>query len=135
MTQTIEGGCLCNAIRYRLQGVPIISGTCQCRTCRKASAAAIVPWIHVHADDFSFTSGQPVEFQSSPSVTRTFCGRCGTPLTYWKTSYGRKLDVTACSLDDPDMFPPVAHVWTSQKLRWLSLADDLPCFDEGPPSE
>jgi len=43
--------------------------------------------------------------------------------------------VTACSLDDPDMFPPVAHVWTSQKLRWLSLADDLPCFDEGPPSE
>ncbi len=130
----IEGGCLCRAIRYRIQGEPLVSGTCQCRSCRKAAAAAIVPWIQVNSEHFSFTAGRPVEFSSSPSVTRTFCGRCGTPLTYWKTSYGAKIDVTTCSLDDPDAFPPVGHVWTSHKLRWVKLADGLPSFEEGAPT-
>jgi hypothetical protein len=131
---TIEGGCLCGAIRYRIHGEPIVSGTCQCRSCRKASAAAIVPWLQVSSEQFAFTAGRPVEFQSSPAVTRTFCGRCGTPLTYRKTSYGNKLDVTSCSLDDPDAFPPMGHTWTSHKLRWVKLADDLPCFEEDAPS-
>jgi hypothetical protein len=44
------------------------------------------------------------------------------------------LDVTTCSLDEPDAFPPVCHVWTSHKLSWLKLADGLPGFEEGPPS-
>lgn len=131
---TVEGGCLCRAVRYRVRGEPLASGTCQCRTCRKASAAAIVPWIHLKSQNFTFTAGQPVEFNSSPSVTRTFCGRCGTPLTYWKTSYGETMDVTTCSLDDPEVFPPVGHVWTNHKLGWVKLADGLPCFEEGPPS-
>ena len=135
MTQTtIEGGCLCGAVRYRIRGEPLSSGTCQCRTCRKAAAAAIVPWIHLDSENFSFTGGRPVDFNSSQSVTRTFCGRCGTPLTYWTTTYGRTIDVTTCSLDDPEAFPPVGHVWTSHSLSWVKLADGLPCFEEGPPS-
>lgn len=133
MTKTIEGGCLCGQVRYRIHGEPLISGTCQCRSCRKASGAAIVPWIHLNSEIFSFTAGQPVDFASSPSVTRSFCGRCGTPLTYWTTSYGPAIDVTTCSLDDPEAFPPVGHVWTSHKLNWIRLVDGLPCFEEGPP--
>ena len=135
MTRTIEGGCLCGAVRYRIEGQPLASGTCQCRTCRKASAAAIVPWLHLDGATFAFVAGKPVEFKSSPAVTRTFCGRCGTPLTYWTTRYGPAIDVTTGSLDDPDAFPPIAHVWTSQKLGWVELADGLPCLPEGPPSE
>ncbi|HYC53753.1 MAG TPA: GFA family protein [Candidatus Binatia bacterium] len=134
MTRTIEGGCLCGDVRYRIQGEPIVSTTCQCRTCRKASAAAIVPWIHVDGADFSFVAGKPIQFESSPPVRRSFCGRCGTPLTYWITSYGPMIDVTTCSLDDPDSFPPVAHVWTSHKLSWVELTDDLPRLEEGAPS-
>ncbi len=134
MAETVEGGCLCGAIRYRIRGEPIGSGTCQCRTCRKASAAAIVPWLHLDAGSFAFIAGQPVSFASSPSVTRTFCGRCGTPLTYRTTSYGPTIDVTTCSLDDPERFPPIAHVWTSHKLAWVRLADGLPCLEEAPPA-
>jgi hypothetical protein len=132
---TIEGGCLCGAVRYRIASAPLTSGTCQCRSCRRASAAAIVPWISVNAEDFVFTAGQPVEYQSSPPATRSFCGRCGTPLTFRHLSYqGKTIDVTTVSLDDPEAFPPQGHVWTSHKLAWVKLADGLPCFDEGAPS-
>ena len=134
MTRTIEGGCLCGEVRYRIQGEPLFSGTCQCRSCRKASAAAIVPWIHLDGANLSFTAGKPVDFKSSPPVTRTFCGRCGTPLTYWTTTYGQMIDVTTASLDDPEEFPPLAHFWTSHKLGWVKLADELPSLEEGPPS-
>jgi len=99
-----------------------------------ASAAAIVPWITVNSKDFVFTAGQPVAYKSSPPATRTFCGRCGTPLTFTHTSYEGKIDVTAVSLDDPEAFPPQGHVWTSQKLKWVHLDDGLPCFEEGGPS-
>jgi len=134
MSKVIEGGCLCGAVRYRIQGEPLVTGTCQCRSCRKASAAAIVPWSYVNADDFAFTAGKPVEYNSSPSLTRTFCGRCGTPLTNWRAEYGPTIHVTTCSFDDPDAFPPAAHCWTSHQLRWVKLTDGLPCFEEGPPS-
>ena len=133
MDGAVEGGCLCGAVRYRIQGKPIFSATCQCRSCRRASAAAIVPWIHLEAKDFSYTAGAPVEFESSPQVKRAFCGRCGTPLTYWKSTYGPKIDVTTCTLDDPETFPPIAHIWTSHRLGWLDLTDELPRFEEGPP--
>jgi hypothetical protein len=135
-SSSIEGGCLCGAVRYRIRGKPLSSGTCQCGSCRRASAAAIVPWITVNLDRFSFTAGKPVEFRSSPPVTRSFCGRCGTPLTYLHKDYDGKIDVTTCSLDDPEAFPPQGHVWVSHKLKWLKLEDGLPRFEEGgPPSK
>jgi hypothetical protein len=133
VSKIIEGGCLCGQVRYRIAGEPVASTTCQCRTCRKASGAAIVPWLHLESANFSFIEGKPVDFQSSPEVTRTFCGRCGTPLTYWITSYGPMIDVTTASLDDPELFPPIAHVWTSHKLSWVKLADELLCLEEDPP--
>ncbi len=74
-------------------------------------------------------------FKSSPSVTRTFCGHCGTPLTYWTTNYEPTIDVTTGSLDDQEAFLPIVHVWTSHKLSWVRLSDGLPCFEGGPPSE
>lgn len=134
MPNPIEGGCLCRAVRYRILGEPLFSGACHCRTCRKASASAFVPWIHLSAEMFSYTAGEPVEFHSSAEVTRTFCGRCGTPLTYWTKSYGPRIDVTTGSLDAPEAFAPIAHIWTSHKLGWLNLDDGLACFEEGPPT-
>jgi hypothetical protein len=134
VSKTIEGGCLCGAVRYRIHGKPLVSVTCQCRSCRRASGAAVVPWLHLSSESFTFVAGQPAEFSSSTSVTRTFCQRCGTPLTYWRSDYGATIDVTTCSLDDPEACPPVAHLWTSHRLCWVKLADDLPCFAEGLPS-
>ena len=99
-------------MRYSIRSEPLISGNCQCRTCRRASAAAIVPLLTVSSEHFVFSAGRPTEYNSSPQATRTFWGRCGTPLTYWHTSYeGKKIDVTTVSLDDPEAFPPQDHIW------------------------
>ncbi|MDQ3568557.1 MAG: GFA family protein [Actinomycetota bacterium] len=79
--------------------------------------------------DFSFVSGEHMEYRSSPEVVRTFCGKCGTSLTYQHE--GDKVDVTTASLDRPEDFPPACHIWMEDKIGWESVHDGLPRFQRG----
>src|SRR5437588_12233865 len=106
---TIEGGCFCGAVRYRAIGSPIVASYCHCPTCRKTSGAPVTAWVIFPKSDFSFVKGEPVRLRSSSDVTRTFCGACGTPLTYAADDVTR-IDVTCSSLDEPERFPPQVHV-------------------------
>lgn len=129
-TRTIEGGCLCGAIRYRASGEPTNSMVCHCRTCRRAAASPVVAWITFPKSRFEIIRGHPFEFHSSKAVRRTFCGSCGTPLTYERASNPASIDVTTCSLDDPGAFPPTHHSWLSHDLGWVCFGDGLPTFPQ-----
>ena len=56
---------------------------------------------------------------------RTFCGKCGTPLTYQRAATPDKIDVTTVSLARPDDFAPTKEIWIEHKLAWESLNADL----------
>ena len=88
----------------------------------------MLPYVTFPIGQYSILRGTPAEFPSSPAVTRSFCGRCGTPLTYSHADYSDRIDVMTCILDDPEAFPPTEHVWTSEKLTWIKLADGLPMY-------
>jgi hypothetical protein len=68
-----------------------------------------VAWVTVAKARFEFVRGQPGEFRSSKPVLRTFCRSCGTPLTYEHRERPEAVDITTCSLDEPDAFPPTHH--------------------------
>ena len=123
-----EGGCLCGAIRYRVEGEPVISGICHCVTCRKAASAPVLPFATFGAGRFTFTGGMPVLYRSSLRVTRDFCGQCGSLLTYRTDDDPGVIDVMLCSLDDPHAFPPDRHVWVSHRVQWHPIADGLPAY-------
>ena len=125
-----QGGCLCGAVRYRVEGEPLSSSVCHCRTCRKAASAPALPFVTLPAGAVAFTRGEPKEFQSSPAVTRGFCGQCGSPLTYRSDAEPATIDVTTCSLDDPEAFAPSYHIWVGDKLAWERIADGLPAYED-----
>ena len=122
----MRGGCLCGAVRYVADGEPLNSGICHCETCRRVASAPRLPFVGVRAWAFRLTLGTPVDYASSPGVTSSFCGRCGSPLTYRRADLPDELDVMTVSLDDPAAVPPTFHVWTSEALGWDHLAGDLP---------
>ena len=64
-------------------------------------------------------------------VVRTFCGECGTPLTFQEHARRDRLDVAVASLDQPQRLSSTEHVWTSSQLPWLRLEDDLPRHAHG----
>jgi hypothetical protein len=126
-----QGGCLCGSIRYRIAATPIARALCHCRSCRLAAGAPSVAWIVVKRDDFAFTVGDPVRFRSSPSVVRTFCGKCGTPLTYQHDDSPSTIDVTTATLDAPEDFPPTREIWLEHRLAWEPLDENLEHFQRG----
>jgi len=126
MNVPLKGRCLCGDIRYRCPG-PIAPPTlCHCESCRRAAGAHVVGWLTVPLAAVEFTSGEPLIYQSSASVRRGFCGRCGTPLTYWSAKRRDEIDLTIATLDAPDAIAPVDHVWMSDALAWDRPADGLP---------
>jgi hypothetical protein len=121
-----EGGCLCGAVRYRLEGPPLHADYCHCRLCQRASGAPVVAWGTWPAARLSWLRGEPPSFPSSKAGLRSFCRGCGTSLTFIDTDEPELIDVTLASLDDPAAFPPQHHIWISSRVPWLELGDELP---------
>jgi hypothetical protein len=123
-----EGGCLCGAVRYRVEGPPLNADFCHCRLCQRAAGAPVVAWGTWPADRFAWTRGEPRSFASSAKGERSFCPACGTPLTFVDPGDRTRVDVTLASLDDPAAFPPASHAWTMSRVPWLEIGDDLPRY-------
>jgi hypothetical protein len=92
--------------------------------------APFVAWFSVPRSQLKLT-GAPTRFRSSGKATRSFCPECGTQLTFELDGAGDEIDITTCSLDDPNWVAPLDHTWTSRRLAWVKLADGLPQFREG----
>ena len=43
-------------------------------------------------------------------------------------AYAGDLDVTTCSLDEPDKAAPKDHTFVRSKLSWMTIADGLPAY-------
>jgi len=126
----LTGGCLCGAVRYTADGVPFNATICHCSMCRRAAGAPMVAWFSVPRAGLRFTAGTPTRFASSAHATRSFCPRCGTPLTFASARHPDEIDITTCSLDDPAAMPPADHTRCSGRLAWVRLDDGLPAYQE-----
>jgi hypothetical protein len=126
----MQGGCFCGFVRYRADGQPFDQTNCHCSICRRSNGAPFVPWFSVTTANFAFTAGQPTTTHSSDHGTRTFCPRCGTPLTFVSTHFPDQIDVTICSLDDPEAVRPQDDTRSSSRLSWVRLDENLPHFLE-----
>ena len=120
MTASVEGGCLCGGVRYRLHGPGKQGSDCHCEDCRRASAAPYVTWCSFPSDAVELLSG---ELRQVPHASRLrfFASCCGTPLFIRDDASSGWIDITVASLDDPKSFPPQVAIWTEDKLPWVQL--------------
>jgi hypothetical protein len=54
-------------------------------------------------------------------------------LTYEHSDSEGSVDITTCSLDDPELFPPTHHSWLTDDIAWIRFGDGLPTFREWRP--
>ncbi|WP_315760173.1 GFA family protein [Sphingomonas sp. Y38-1Y] len=129
---TMTGGCQCGAVRYSAEGSAEHHAICHCADCRRASGAPMVGWIAFKEEAVS-VEGTPVRHESSPGVTREFCGTCGTGLFYRNPAVLPGLvDVQSATLDTPEAAPPGAEIMVRDRLAWLDTVPDLPKFNTYP---
>jgi hypothetical protein len=137
MAETKTGGCLCGAIRYETSGAPLFSLLCHCRDCQRQSGSGHIAALRVPAAGFRIIKGTPALYEtvadSGNTVTRAFCGTCGSGLYVQVSTRPDLIGLRAPSLDDPSGFRPEADIFVQSAQPWDTLHPDLPHYPTYPP--
>ena len=82
--KTVQGGCLCGAVRFELQLPSKWCAHCHCSMCRRAHGAGYVTWAGFASDHFTLLQGDHHLrwFESSPGARRGFCRTCGSTMLF-----------------------------------------------------
>ncbi len=125
-TSIVDGGCLCGATRYRVQGPQLRGTICHCNHCKRWSGAPFLSWSLFNKSQFQWVKGKPGTTSVTPAVNLHFCKSCGSPLTFEFTDTSEIIGTTTGTLDEPEKFSPTRHNWTSSELSWIHNLDTLP---------
>jgi hypothetical protein len=119
------GGCLCGAVRYRLNAPLRGIVVCHCGQC--------LGW-HGHAGAYTAAPREALEllagdelawYRSSDTAQRGFCRRCGSSL-FWQADGRDSVSVTAGTLDDTAGLRLAAHIFVADLAPYDLIADELP---------
>lgn len=122
------GGCYCGNVRYRVRGPAKFVAHDHCSICRRIAGAAFVTWCGFLEAQFELIEGGAylTTYASTPAATRQFCSRCGSHLLFRSSRWPGEVHVTLSTVDDPTGLTPRAHVFTSDRVPWHDILDDLP---------
>ena len=150
-TPVATGGCLCGKVRYAILGEPTYVYYCHCAMCRKASGSVAGTWLTVKVEDFQIINDVPLSplkstpnasrlspsasshlrtYRSSDRFVRKFCWHCGSHIYFSRVRGAQHYEICHGSLDEPQLFPPQNHIWTSASLPYLQLDTHLPSWQE-----
>jgi len=133
MSERVEGGCACGAVRYRLGSPPMFVHCCHCHDCQRQTGTAFVLNALIEADRVELLRGDP-----KPTRMPTDSGkphdvfRCASCQTAVWSIYGGRTEVRFVrvgTLDDPSKMPPDVHIFVRSKLPWVQLPESTPAFD------
>ncbi len=133
MTDLLEGGCSCGAVRYRLTSAPMFVHCCHCLDCQRQTGSAFVLNAIIETDRIKLISGRPEPFAVPTDSGRPHdIHRCPTCMVALWSDYGRRPAlrfVRVGTLDRPLAIKPDVHIFTRSKQPWLALPADTPAFE------
>jgi hypothetical protein len=121
MSQAIEGGCHCGAIRYRVTGELTGVIHCHCSDCRRwhgnYSAYAVAKLA-----DFEFLSGEDELqwYESSERARRGFCPKCGSSI-FKDNKDGEKIVLSVGAIDAPTGLSFLKNIFEDSKGDYYAL--------------
>jgi hypothetical protein len=133
MPNTLNGGCACGAVRYRLDCEPMFVHCCHCLDCQRQTGSAFVLNALIEAHRVSLLGNEP-----KPVAVPTDSGkphrifRCPVCQVAAWSEYGGRGEVRFVrvgTLDTPAALSPNVHIFVRSKQPWLRLPGDVPAFD------
>ena len=120
MSETLEGGCLCGQVRYRVSGPFDAFHLCHCSQCRRSTGSAHAANIFGTPDRLQWLSGEDLIKRYTPEqpdvISKCFCSHCGSLVPYTSLKSGL-LIIPAGSLDEAPGISPQDNIF------WLDRAD------------
>ena len=116
------GGCLCGAVRYRVDGGPTHVGRCHCGDCRKRSGSAFAVYGHWPRDAFEL-QGELARFDGD-----AFCPTCGSRIGVVEDD---GVEINLGTLDEaPFELEPEAELWIKRREPWLHAVEGAAQHEE-----
>jgi hypothetical protein len=131
MSATLEGGCACGAVRYRLTSDPLFVHCCHCLNCQRQTGSAFVINLLIETDRLKVLAGDPQPVDAPRDRGTQTIWRCPACQIAVFSEYTRPevRFVRAGTLDDPAAVAPDVHIYTRSKLPWVTLPDSVPAFE------
>lgn len=118
-----EGGCLCGAVRFRVEGPLPAPIACHCEQCRRRSGHFAAS---TSAPREALTiAGKPRWYDWKPGVRSGFCPVCGAQL-FWVRTADPEISIEMGAFDDPAGLRLAGHIFTAEKGDCYDIADGLP---------
>ncbi|MEL6421001.1 MAG: GFA family protein [Pseudomonadota bacterium] len=120
-----HGRCYCGAVSVRASGPPVSVSYCHCVSCRRATGAPVTALAGFPTDRVQL-SGAPASAAGTPEgVKRTFCGVCGTAISF-EGDYVPNQTFLHVGLFDTadDGLAPQWHSHDDERISWVSIVDD-----------
>src|SRR5438132_9524431 len=132
MSGSLEGGCSCGMVRFRLTSEPLFVHCCHCLNSQRQTGSAFVINLLIETDRLELLAGapQPVDVpRDDGSQQRIFrCPTCQVAVFSQYTHPGIRF-VRGGTLDEPREVRPDVHIFTRSKVNWVTLPDSVPAFD------
>ncbi|MCF6304766.1 MAG: GFA family protein [Rhodobacteraceae bacterium] len=134
--KTVEGGCICGNTRFETTMEPMVVHGCHCRGCQRNSGTAFAINALFEADKVKLLSGEIEEITvPTPSGKGQIIARCSKCKTALWSNYSmgglnkRIRFIRVGTLDNPDLFSPDVHIFTTTKHPLVQLPQDVPAVD------
>ena len=126
---TLDGGCACGSVRYRLTDAPLFTHCCHCLNCQRQTGSAFVINMMIEADRVDVLAGnpEPVDVpREADSAQRIYrCPNCRVAV-FSEYGWPELWYVRAGTLDQPASVAPDVHIYTRSKLPWIELPQSTP---------
>ncbi len=132
---TLEGGCTCRTIRYRLESRPLFVHCCHCRWCQRETGASFALNAMIESDRVTLLSGEP-DIVDTPSLSGkgqkiARCPKCRVAVWSHYAGAGPIIKfIRVGTLDEPDRLPPDVHIFTASKQPWVVIPPGTPAVPE-----
>lgn len=130
------GGCACGAVRYRVDGEPVLGTVCHCRFCQRRLASAFALLATFDEDKVELLQGEVAEreYRSDESgrwLRMRFCPGCGTTVSHTAELRPGKRTVAGGTFDEPGWFRIDRHIWARSKLPWVTIPAGVAVYEQG----
>jgi len=136
---SIEGGCLCGALRYTVNTKAMPNCyACHCTDCQTQSGSALGLQMPLFTAMLTIEGElRKGERETSDGVAVSYwaCAKCGNRIYAENTQRAGMVVLRAGTLDDSNALTPAAHLWVKSKQPWMTIPDDVIIYEEQPDTQ
>ena len=134
----LSGSCLCNSVRYAIEGDLLAFNHCHCSRCRKATGTGHASNILLKPSAVEWSAGEDLltryQVPEAKRFATVFCRLCGSLMP--RVAPDMSLAVIAAgTLDHDPGIQPERRIFEGSRAEWSCSADDLPGFEAYPPRQ